>query len=193
MKFILSEMAMFVISLPKPKCRIVLFCELAVSAVKVNPPAGAVWYGAEDPPPPPPPDDATVHVELVGVTVTVIVPVPDNIRVDSLDVQSVLWVNAPELGLGLSVKIRRSDETTVILDPNSNPMSKLSELTTIEAMVAALDPDIVRLIPATLMTTSVVSVTSSDAAKLRDGTASSANSNVSKNFCIVNHRYANTN
>jgi len=55
-----------------------------------------------------------------------------------------------------------------MLEPDSKPTVKLPEFTTIEARVA-LDPDMVKLIPATLMTTSVVRVTSSDAAKTKTG------------------------
>jgi hypothetical protein len=88
--------------------------------------------------------------------------------------------------VGLSVNVRRSVERTVILEPDCKTTSKLLALTTTDS-TTALDPDTLRSILATLMTVSVVSVTSSNAAKLIIGAANKASSNVNKNFFIMNH------
>jgi len=93
----------------------------------------------------------------------------------------VLWVNVPVFGL--NAKVRRLAEATVILEPDSKATSKVLGFTTSEANVA-LDPDMVKSIPATAMIASVVSVTSSEAAELTAGTTSSANKNIIINFFI---------
>ncbi|MEK7081425.1 MAG: hypothetical protein AAB888_00500, partial [Patescibacteria group bacterium] len=98
-----------------------------------------------------------------GVMVSVIEPVLVMVRLDEDEPQVPDEVKAPLLGL--TVKVLRSDEVMLILEPDCRTTSKLLAPTTIDSTVA-LDPDIFRLVDATLITVSVVSVTSLNAAKL---------------------------
>lgn len=87
-------------SVPKPKCKVVLFCKFVVLAVTVNPPTGAVGYGAEEPLPPPllgVGDGAGVEqIVAVGVTTTVPDgPEEESVRTELFVIQVLLVVNVP--------------------------------------------------------------------------------------------------